>query len=116
MESRYSLVIAVAKRAKQLREGAPRLVEIKSKNHITIALEEISQGKVKLHVPTPEEMAAAEKMEQTLAKPEAKKTSELLSIEGLEEEEETPAEESLTEAAATSGDQKVAEEAPAQEA
>ena len=50
--SRYSLVIAVSKRAKQLREGAPRLVESKSKNHITIALEEIAAGKVEVVIPT----------------------------------------------------------------
>ena len=58
ISSRYSLVIAVAKRAKQLREGAPALVECKSKNLITIALEEIASGKIKIIVPTLEEIEA----------------------------------------------------------
>ena len=44
--NKYSLVIAAAKRAKQLRDGAPRLVESKSRNLITIALEEIAAGKL----------------------------------------------------------------------
>jgi DNA-directed RNA polymerase subunit omega len=59
--SRYSLVIAVAKRAKQLREGQPRMVDCKSKNSITIALEEISAGKLQVILPTEEEILAAER-------------------------------------------------------
>ena len=46
--SRYSLVIATAKRARQLKEGAPPLVETTSRNPISIALEEIMAGKVLL--------------------------------------------------------------------
>ena len=42
----YRLVILAAKRAKELAEGAPPLVETSSKKATTIALEEISQGKV----------------------------------------------------------------------
>jgi DNA-directed RNA polymerase subunit omega len=57
--SRYALVIAAAKRARQINnyhhqlgEGSfddfpPPLVESRSKNYLTIALEEIAQGKVK---------------------------------------------------------------------
>lgn len=59
--SKYALVIAVAKRAKQLREGSPKLVDIKSRNHITIALEEIAQGLTKIHLPSPEEIEASER-------------------------------------------------------
>jgi DNA-directed RNA polymerase subunit omega len=56
--SRYGLVIAAAKRARQINnyhhqlgEGtfedvAPPLVESRSKNYLTIALEEIAEGKI----------------------------------------------------------------------
>jgi len=57
--SRYALVIAAAKRARQINnyhhqlgEGTfddfpPPLVESRSKNYLTIAFEEIAQGKIK---------------------------------------------------------------------
>ena len=57
-DSRYALVIAAAKRARQINdyhhqlgEGtfedvAPPLVESRSKNYLTMALEEISEGKI----------------------------------------------------------------------
>ena len=56
--SRYGLVIAAAKRARQINnyhhqlgEGtfddfAPPLVESRSKNYLTMALEEIAEGKI----------------------------------------------------------------------
>jgi DNA-directed RNA polymerase subunit omega len=44
--SRYSLVVLAAKRAKQIKEGAPVLIETASTNPLTIALEEIAAGKV----------------------------------------------------------------------
>jgi DNA-directed RNA polymerase subunit omega len=58
-DGRYSLVIAAAKRARQINnyhqqlgEGtfedfAPPLVESRSKNYLTMALEEIAEGKIK---------------------------------------------------------------------
>jgi DNA-directed RNA polymerase subunit omega len=60
VESRYALVIAAAKRARQINnyhhqlgEGTfddfpPPLVESRSKNYLTIALEEIAQGKIEV--------------------------------------------------------------------
>jgi DNA-directed RNA polymerase subunit omega len=57
-DSRYALVIAAAKRARQINnyhhqlgEGtfedvAPPLIESRSKNYLTMALEEISEGKI----------------------------------------------------------------------
>ena len=44
--SRYSLVVLAAKRAKQIKEGAPILIDTASTNPLTIALEEIAAGKV----------------------------------------------------------------------
>ncbi len=46
VNNRYSLVVLAAKRAKQLKEGAPSLIETTSTNMLTIALEEIAAGKV----------------------------------------------------------------------
>ena len=59
--SRYGLVIAAAKRARQINnyhhqlgegmgfeEAPPPLVESRSKNYLTMALEEIAEGKIKV--------------------------------------------------------------------
>jgi DNA-directed RNA polymerase subunit omega len=59
VDSRYALVIVAAKRARQINnyhhqlgEGTfdqvlPPLVESRSKNYLTMALEEIQEGKIK---------------------------------------------------------------------
>jgi DNA-directed RNA polymerase subunit omega len=58
VDSRYALVIVAAKRARQINnyhhqlgEGTfdefPPLVESRSKNYLTMALEETSEGKIK---------------------------------------------------------------------
>ena len=44
--SSYDLVVAAAKRARQLRDGARPLVDIDSNNPLTIALQEIAEGKI----------------------------------------------------------------------
>ena len=46
VKSRYSLVILAAKRAKQIKEGAPVLIDTASTNPLTIAMEEIAAGMV----------------------------------------------------------------------
>jgi DNA-directed RNA polymerase subunit omega len=58
VDSRYALVIVAAKRARQINnyhhqlgegtfdEFAPPLIESRSKNYLTMALEEISEGKI----------------------------------------------------------------------
>jgi DNA-directed RNA polymerase subunit omega len=63
-ESRYGLVIAAAKRARQINnyhhqlgdgtfeDVAPPLVESRSKNYLTIALEEIADGKIAAETPS----------------------------------------------------------------
>lgn len=48
---RYPLVVAAAKRARQLKEGAVPLVNINSNNDLTIALAEIAAGKVVVKAP-----------------------------------------------------------------
>jgi DNA-directed RNA polymerase subunit omega len=58
VDSRYALVIIAAKRARQINnyhhqlgegtfdELAPPLIESRSKNYLTMSLEEISEGKI----------------------------------------------------------------------
>ena len=58
VDSRYALVIVAAKRARQINnyhhqlgegtfEETPPMVESRSKNYLTMALEEIGSGKIK---------------------------------------------------------------------
>ena len=42
----YKLVILASKRALELNEGSPKLVETDSKKIATVALEEIKEGKI----------------------------------------------------------------------
>lgn len=62
--SRYTLVIVSAKRARQINnyhhqlgegigfdEAPPPLIESRSKNYLTMAMEEIAGGKITYHVP-----------------------------------------------------------------
>ena len=62
VDSRYALVIVAAKRARQINnyhhqlgegtfEEFPPLVESRSKNYLTMALEEVSEGKIKYQYP-----------------------------------------------------------------
>ena len=62
VDSRYALVIVAAKRARQINnyhhqlgEGTfdefPPLVESRSKNYLTMSLEEIQEGKIKYSYP-----------------------------------------------------------------
>lgn len=45
-DSRYTMVMLAAKRARQIVEGSETLVESKSEKAVTIAIEEILAGKV----------------------------------------------------------------------
>lgn len=47
-KSIYKLVILASKRALELNEGSPKLVDIDSKRLATIALEEIRQNKISI--------------------------------------------------------------------
>lgn len=52
--SKFSLVVAAAKRARQLQAGATPLVECHSKHPLTIALYEIAEGKLEVEEPEEE--------------------------------------------------------------
>lgn len=79
--SRYSLVVLAAKRAKQIKEGAPVLIETASTNPLTIALEEIAAGKVvtQEEVVMPAQDAPATEM--SAAKPELPAATRPLAVD-----------------------------------
>ncbi len=49
VENRYTLVIATAKRARMLTGGVQPLAVSKSNKDVTIAINEINEGKVRYH-------------------------------------------------------------------
>ena len=46
VDSRYTLVILAAKRARQLTAGSKRRIDIDSNKNVTVAVHEIAEGKV----------------------------------------------------------------------
>ena len=56
-ENRYALVIATSKRARQIASGDKVLTEVKEESPVTLAANEINEGKVIIH---PEEQAKEE--------------------------------------------------------
>lgn len=46
--SRYSLVIETAKRTRQLVNGAPKLSDVETSKDVTIAVNEIYEGKIEI--------------------------------------------------------------------
>ncbi len=45
-ESRYTIIVASARRARQILAGAPPVIEGESSKPVTIALEELNAGKI----------------------------------------------------------------------
>lgn len=54
----YRLVILASKRAKEIAEGSPPLVEVQQRKATSVALEEILQGKVLYKTEAPDEGSA----------------------------------------------------------
>lgn len=48
VNSRYSIVIATAKRARQITDGAEPMVKCKIDKPLSVAVEELNQGKIKI--------------------------------------------------------------------
>ncbi|HEX6971844.1 MAG TPA: DNA-directed RNA polymerase subunit omega [Limnochordia bacterium] len=48
VDSRYTLVVAAAKRARQLLDGAPRLIDAGSDKPVTVAMHELAEDKLEL--------------------------------------------------------------------
>lgn len=102
--SRYSLVVLAAKRAKQIKEGAPVLIETASTNPLTIALEEIAAGKVTVGEAIPVETPALAQEEtsistSTIPSPIASIISELTSASGEDDDDDELAEEEAADVA-----------------
>ncbi|MBI2264726.1 MAG: DNA-directed RNA polymerase subunit omega [Armatimonadetes bacterium] len=51
VDCKFSLITMVLKRARQINNGAPKLIETDSIKPVTIALEEIAAGKIQLSRP-----------------------------------------------------------------
>ena len=68
VNSRYSIVLATAKRARQIIAGETPLVEASGKKPLSIAIQELENGKIKI---LSEEEAAAQEELEALAKAEA---------------------------------------------
>lgn len=54
-KNRYELVIATAKRARQIANGAPVKTNVKEESPVTLAANEIAEGKVKIIEPDEKE-------------------------------------------------------------
>jgi DNA-directed RNA polymerase subunit omega len=48
IENKYALVVTAAKRARVLKEGQLPMVDVASNNPVTVALEEIAAGKIRI--------------------------------------------------------------------
>ena len=46
MDSKYTLVVTIAKRARQLVDGASKLVKCNSDKPVTVAINEVYEGKI----------------------------------------------------------------------
>ncbi|MBO7392901.1 MAG: DNA-directed RNA polymerase subunit omega [Abditibacteriota bacterium] len=53
---KYALVILAAKRSKQIKAGADPVIDTKSENPITVALEEIAAGKITTNISREDEI------------------------------------------------------------
>ena len=86
VQSRYSIVLATAKRARQIVAGEGSLVKGKGKKPLSIAVEELYRGKIKI---LSEEEAAALEAEEALKK--AMKETEEEAVDETEEKTEDEA-------------------------
>lgn len=64
VNSRYSIVMATAKRARQIIAGDEELVDGKGKKALSVAVEELNQGKIKI---LGEEAEEEEKISEAVA-------------------------------------------------
>lgn len=110
VQSRYSIVLATAKRARQIVAGQDSLVKGKGKKPLSVAVEELYKGKIKILTEEEAAALAAEEALRKAAEKEKKAAEEALkeeSKENLEEasdnamDEEVKAEEEAEETAET---------------
>ncbi|MDF2521837.1 MAG: DNA-directed polymerase subunit omega [Clostridia bacterium] len=67
VDSKYTLVVAVSKRARQIVDGQPKLTKVTSNKPVTVAVNEIAEGKViyERNTNKPENTVVAEQTENT---------------------------------------------------
>ncbi len=87
VSSRYSIVMATSKRARQLIAGDDALVDGHGKKPLSVAVEELNGGKIRIL--TEEEAAAEAAEEAAAAGMELTLTEETQEAEAAEEAEET---------------------------
>ncbi len=66
VNSRYSIVIATAKRARQIIDGSEPLVDGTGKKPLSIAIEELNESKVKIVSEAPAELPAVEEVPEAI--------------------------------------------------
>ena len=71
VNSRYSIVLATARRARQLIAGEEAYVDSRGKKPLSIAVEEVSQGFVTIEPETEEAEAEDASVEESLAEDQA---------------------------------------------
>lgn len=95
----YALVVAAAKRAKQLREGRQPVVQSDSNNPLTIAIQELLEGKVLVRPPgeVDEEPAPQTEIVEVTAPGLQAQGTEVGAQEAEAEDEEDPSEDAEAE-------------------
>jgi DNA-directed RNA polymerase subunit omega len=95
IDSKFRLVILVAKRAKQILKGSKKKIDITAENPLTVAIQEMKEGKIDYEMLMNEEEMVAQTAEELLGG-EAELTEEALvaalSSEDTAEEEVVEAE------------------------
>jgi DNA-directed RNA polymerase subunit omega len=88
VNSRYSIVCATAKRARQLIDGDEPLIDIKpgeKRKPLSIAVDEMDNGLLKIQTPE-EKQETEEKIKEAYAEPESEETEDILAEELSEDE------------------------------
>ena len=62
---KYALARAIAERARQLQSGATPLVEVRTPNPLSVAIDEIVQGKISFDIETAEQVEVRETKDKT---------------------------------------------------
>lgn len=94
VQSRYSIVLATAKRARQIVSGKDSLVKGKGKKPLSVAVEELYKGKIKI---LSEEEAEALEAEEALRKAMKEAEKEKASMEAANEADKADEEDAAEE-------------------
>ena len=93
INSRYSIVMATAKRARQIVDGEEPLVQVKGQKPLSVAVEELNQGQIKIIAED-----ELEDYENDIKEQAAAKEQELIALKEASEATEIEEEVSVEEA------------------